>query len=132
MDIIEIEREFVRFIAEKTNLIVDKNIFRGGIPHGVPEGVGVIFGAEIKLNTFYGFRPQAWNVQIIGKYAERDVIISLQNILNQIVPCYDIVRENINFASIEANGNSEPYITSDDGKEKYCVSFNCILTVIAL
>ena len=130
MDIIEIEREFVRFIAEKTNLSVDKNIFRGGIPHGVTEGVGIIFGAEVKLNNFYGFRPQGWNVQIIGKYFERDVIIALQNILNQIVPCYDIDRENLTFISIEASGNSEPYITNDDGKEKYCISFNCILTII--
>ena len=48
MDVIEIERTFTAWLAEKLNLAVDNGIYRGGIPQGVDYGVAVIFGSEVK------------------------------------------------------------------------------------
>ena len=65
MDVVTIERDFTSWLAQKLGLEIDKSIFRGGIPEKLEEGVGVLFGAEVPVSGFYGFRPRTWNTQEI-------------------------------------------------------------------
>ena len=81
MDVVTIERDFTAWIASKLNLTVDTNIFRGGIPEGVEEGVGVLFGSEVPSRSFYGFRPRSWNVQVLAKFESRDAAFVLNSCL---------------------------------------------------
>ena len=130
MDVIEIERAFTAWLAEKLNLAVDDGIYRGSIPQGVDYGVGVIFGSEVKAAGFYGFRPRTWNVQILAKFDERDPALVLQSCLNMLVPQTEFVYNGVRVLSVTANGSGEPYTAEDDGKVKHFVSVNWVVSVL--
>ena len=130
MDVVTIERDFVNWIAGKLNLTVDENIFRGGIPQGLDQGVGVLFGSETPSQGFYGFRPRTWNAQILAKFKDRDAAMMLQSCLSGLFPCAGFTSGETRFLTIEPRGSSEPYIADDDGIEKTFVSFNIVLSVL--
>ena len=130
MDVIEIERDFTAWIAQKLNLTVDADCFRGGIPDGIEYGVGVIFGSEEKIAGFYGFRPRTWNVQVLAKFDSRDAAMVLQTCLNALVPNTGFAFGSTRFMSVVQRGMSEPYTAEDGGKVKTFVSFNMAVTVL--
>ena len=132
MDVIAIERDFVNWVAGKLNLAVDEWIFRGGIPDSVEQGVGVLFGAEIPVQGFYGFRPRTWNAQILAKFDDRDAAMTFQSCLSGLFPCSGFTSGETRFLSIEPRGSSEPYAADDSGKEKTYVSFNVVLSVLTI
>lgn len=130
MNIVDAERDFTDWIAEKLNLEIDKGIYRGGIPEGVKYGVGVIFGAEEKSLGFYGFRPRAWNVQILGKFKKRDGALAFQTFMNGLFPNHGFTQGETKILSIYPSGSSEPYLDDDNGARKYFVSINVVVTVL--
>ena len=130
MDVVTIERDFVTWVADKLNLSLDESIFRGGIPKGVSQGVGVLFGSEIPSQGFYGFRPRAWNAQILAKFDDRDAAMVLQASLSGLFPCTGFISGNTRFLTIEPRGSSEPYTADDNGREKTFISFNVVLSVL--
>ena len=130
MDVIEIERAFTGYVAEKLNLAVDAGIYRGGIPEGVEYGIAVIFGSEIKATGFYGFRPRTWNVQILAKFDDRDAAMILQTCLNGLAPSTDFTHGGVKFLSIVPRGSGEPYEAADEGKIKHFVSVNWTVSVL--
>lgn len=130
MDVIAIERDFTAWVAYKLNLTVDVDCFRGGIPDGVEQGVGVLFGSEEKAPGFYGFRPRTWNVQVLAKFDDRDAAMVLQTCLNALVPHTGFTYGSTRFMSLVQRGTSEPFIADDNGKEKTFVSFNMVVTVL--
>ena len=130
MDVIEIERAFTAWLAEKLNLPVDAGIYRGGIPQGVDYGVAVIFGSEVKSAGFYGFRPRTWNVQILAKFDERDPALVLQTCLNALTPQPGFAYGGMQVLSLVSRGSGEPYLAEDDGKVKHFVSVNWVVSVL--
>lgn len=130
MDVVKIEQDFTAWVAEKLNLEIDEGIFRGGIPTGVENGVGVVFGAEIPTSGFYGFRPRTWNAQILAKFDDRDAAMILLSCLNGLFPCAGFTSGETNFRYIEPRGGAEPYAVEDGGKIKTYVSFNVVLSVL--
>ena len=130
MDVLTIERDFTAWVASVLNLTVDQDVFRGGIPEGVEQGVGVLFGSEVPSRGFYGFRPRTWNVQIIGKYADRDASMRLLSCLNGLFPRPGFTHNSTKFVSISPRGASEPYEADDGGVMKTFVSFNVLLSVL--
>ena len=117
----------MRFIAEKTNLIVDKNIFRGNIPAG-KKGIAVILGSEVP-NTGQ-FRPRMYNLQILGKFADRDSAIRMLAKLSGTMPMHEVSIDGIRFKSISQQGGGEPYKAEDDGKMYWYASFNAVAVVL--
>lgn len=130
MDVVTIERDFTAWVAGKLNLKLDKGIFRGGIPQGVGTGVGVLFGSEVSAAGFYGFRPRTWNVQILGKFDDRDAAMILLSCLNGLFPCAGFTCGETKIRHIEPRGGAEPYTVEDGGTVKTCVSFNLLLSVL--
>ena len=131
MDIVNIERDFTSWVAEKLNLEIDKTIFRGGIPEKIKEGVAVMFGSQIPSAGFYGFRPQTWNVQILAKFDKRDAAMSFLARVNRLFPqTCGVIHGNTNFRTIELQSMSEPYQTADHGKNKWFVSVNVVAVVL--
>ena len=130
MNVVAIEQVFTAWVAEKLNLTVDENIFRGAIPDGVGQGVGVRFGSEVPNTGFYGFRPRTWNVQILGKSGDRDAAMELLAGLSGLFPCADFKYRNVRFRSVIPAGVPEPYSADDGGSEKIFLSFNVVLSVL--
>lgn len=130
MDVVAIERDFTAWVAEKLNLELDKGIYRGPIPSGLECGVGVLFGSEVPAAGFYGFRPRTWNVQILGKFDDRDAAMILLSCLNGLFPCAGFTCGETKIRHIEPRGGAEPYTVEDGGKVKTYVSFNLLLSVL--
>ena len=131
MNIVNIERDFTSWIAEKLNLEIDKTIFRGGMPEKIKEGVAVMFGSQIPSAGFYGFRPQTWNVQILAKFDKRDNAMMFQTRVNRLFPqTGGVIHNNTNFRTIELQSMAEPFQGTDHGKNKWFVSVNIVLSVL--
>ena len=131
MDVVTIERDFTFWMGEKLHLEIDKTIFRGNMPEKISEGVAVMFGSQIPSASFYGFRPQTWNVQILAKFMKRDTALELQSQVNRIFPqTGGLIYKNTNFRTIELQSISEPFQGTDRGKTKWFVSANIVLSVL--
>lgn len=127
MDVVEIERAFTSWIAEKLGLTVDTNIFRGGVPADM-DGAAVLFNGELKKNGMIA--PRIWNAQILAKFDDRDEALRFLARLTGIFPCYDITHSGVTFKVISQRGTSEPYSATDNGKVRWFASFNVLLIVL--
>jgi hypothetical protein len=127
MDIVEIEKTLTKWAADILGLTVDEDIFRGNIPTG-KTGVAVILGSEIYSET--RFRPRTYNLQIIGKYENRDEAFRMLSKLSGSLPIHETNIYGVRFKSISQRGDSEPYKTNDNGKEFYYGSFNAVAVVL--
>lgn len=131
MDFATVERDFTGWIAAQLTRTVDSTIFRGGIPEGYDNVVGVVFGAKIQTRSFYGFRPQAWNVQIVGKFDDRDTANQLVSTLSNLFPIQEFTHGGTKFMSAyPTTAANEPYEDDDNGKVKHFVSYNLAVTVL--
>jgi hypothetical protein len=126
MDVIEIERDFTAFMAQKLNLAVDKQIFRGGVPAG-KTGVGILFDGEIKDKMI---APRQWNVQILAAFIERDDAMRFISKVTGLFPCYEQKGKSCVFKSILLRGNGTAYRSPDGGKTKWFASINLFAVVL--
>ena len=126
MDVVIIEQAFTSWIAEKLNLTVDTDIFRGGVPDGM-DGTAVLFNGEIKSRMI---APRTWNAQILSKFDDRDHAMRFLAKLTGLFPCYDISHSGVVFKVISQRGSSEPYRAPDGGRTRCFVSFNVTLVVL--
>jgi hypothetical protein len=127
MDIVEIEKTLTTWIADKLKMTVDKNIFRGNIPVG-KTGAAVILGSEIP--GFSQFRPKTYNLQILGKFSERDSAVRFLSKLSGLFPMHEVTIGGTRFKSISQQGGGEPYKAEDNGKIYYYASFNAVAVVL--
>ena len=131
MDFATVERDFTAWMAGKLNLVVDTSIFRGGIPEGYDNVVGIVFGAKRNTRTFYGFRPEAWNVQIVGKFTDRDAANQMVSFISTLFPVQDFSQAGTQFISAyPTTETNEPYEDDDNGTVKHFVSYNLAVTVL--
>ena len=131
MDVVNVERDFTAWLATQLTLTVDTTIFRGGIPEGYNNAVGVVFGAKMQTRTFYGFRPQKWHVQICGKFDDRDTANQFVSTLSALFPIQEFQHGGTQFLSAYPDAESvEPYEADDNGKVKSFVSYNIGLAVL--
>lgn len=127
MDVVEIERILTNWIAGMLGMTVDKNIFRGIIPAG-KTGVCVVLGSEIP--TFNQFRPRAYNLQILGKFKDRDDATRMLSKLSGSLPLHEVNISGIRFKSISQQGGGEPYRAEDDGRYYWYASFNATAVIL--
>lgn len=127
MDIVEIERTLTMWAAKVLNLTVDKGIYRGAIPTG-KMGVAVILGSEIPGTG--QFRPRTYNVQILGKFKDRDSASRMLSKLSGALPVHEKIINGMKFKSLSQRGESEPYKTEDNGQIVFNASFNAIAVVL--
>ena len=127
MDVVEIERTLTQWAAGVLGLTVEKNIFRGNIPVG-KTGVAVILGSAIPQTG--QFRPRTYNLQIIGKFKERDAASRMLSKMSGVLPLHEVNINGIRFKSISQQGGGEPYKAEDDGKVYFYASFNAIAVVL--
>lgn len=131
MDFANVERDFTGWVATQLNKTVDSTIFRGGLPEGYDNVLGVVFGAKLQTRSFYGFRPHAWNVQIIGKYTDRDTANQVVATISNLFPIQDFSHGGTKFISAYPTAASnEPYEDDDNGKVKHFISYNLAVTVL--
>lgn len=127
MDVVEIERTLTNWVAELLGLVVDKGIFRGNIPTG-KTGVAVILGSEIPGTN--RFRPKQYNLQILGKFKDRDAAVRMLSKLSGSLPLHEVNIGGTRFKSISQQGGGEPYKAEDNGKMYFYSSFNAIAVVL--
>lgn len=121
-----IERALTRYVASELGLVVDREIYRGGIPDGASTGVSVIINNEI---VDYQVRVPTYNLQLLGKFSSRDEACDFLANAKKLIPCYGKNFENIKIHSMLARGSGEPYNNGDSGAIKYFASFNLIVVV---
>jgi hypothetical protein len=126
MDVVEIERDFTSLMAQKLNLVVDKQIFRGGVPAG-KTGVGILFDSEIKDKMI---APRQWNIQVLAAFEERDDAMRFVSKVTGLFPCYDQVCNSCVFKSVSLRGNGTAYRSPDGGKTKWFASINLFAVVL--
>jgi hypothetical protein len=126
MDIVEIEKVLTNWTAALLNLTVDKQIFRGSIPTG-KLGIAVILGSEIPTS---GFRPKVYNLQILGKFTDRDSAVRMLSRLSGALPLHETNISGMRFKSISQQGGGEPYKAEDNGKYYWYASFNATVVVL--
>ena len=127
MDIVEIEKVLTNWTASLLNLTVDKQIFRGSIPTG-KLGIAVILGSEIP--TSGQFRPKVYNLQILGKFTDRDSAVRMLSRLSGALPLHETNISGMRFKSISQQGGGEPYKAEDNGKIYWYASFNATAVVL--
>lgn len=127
MDIVLIEKAMTNWVAGVLGLTVDDGIFRGGIPTGFDTGVGVILNGEIRDNTL---RPRTYNVQVLGKFGDRDSALRMLSRLAEKLPIYGMTQDDLVFRVLMQRGDSEPYTAEDNGRIKYYASFNMLAVVL--
>jgi hypothetical protein len=132
MNIINAERALTAFWADALGLTVDTNIFRAGIPAGMAEGVTVILGTEITSNDQ---EIKKYNVQLLGKYNDRDVAKQFIEDISNALPCYgqavtllddDEKEYDFTFRGMIKHGSGGTWTQTDDGQKKTYASFNLI------
>lgn len=126
MDVVEIEREFTSLMAEKLNLTVDKEIFRGGLPAG-KNGVGVLFYNEIKDKQI---APRQWNIQVLGSFDDRDDAMRFVSKVSGFFPCYDIQRQSCTFKTISLRGSGAAYRSPEQGRTRWFATVNLFAVVL--
>lgn len=121
IDWTEFERSATGLIAERLGLVVDEQIFRGGIPQGVPTGVGVVANSLATV-PYYGVSHPTFDVQVLGRFLHRDEAATLLSRLYSM----NIERgaQYGGFAYIDAARTSEiaPYQSDEGGRRCWCVS----------
>ena len=84
IDPAQVERALTKYIAEKLNLTVDKEIFRGGLPLGV-DGVGVELTRE-ELSNSVGLRTVSATVECLN--VNRDYVFTVIQKICSYLPAY--------------------------------------------
>lgn len=128
MDVVVIERALTNWAARILSKTVDTNIFRGGIPTGIETGVGVLIESEISKRGL--FQPRIYNVQILGKFADRDDAMKMNSKLTGSLPIYGNTVDNVSFRVLVQRGDAACYKYEDAGKMKWYASFNLLAVVL--
>ncbi len=127
MDVIQLERDLTAWIAAILEKEVDAGVFRGGIPASMPTGVGVMLKSEIKGIVI---DQQAYNVQILGKFNDRDEAMQMLDKINRAIPCYGKTAGSFTLTAVIPRGDSEPYTYQESGVVKTYASRNLIISVL--
>ncbi|MGF0036470.1 hypothetical protein [Victivallis vadensis] len=130
MDTVQLERELTDWAAGVLGLTVDSGIYRGGIPAGIAEGVGVMLTGEVISVSLH---VPEFNVQVLGKFTgddARDKALAMAAKLSAALPRYGLELENFRVAALLPRGNAEPYQAESDGVAAIHASFNLTASVL--
>ncbi|MCP3967472.1 MAG: hypothetical protein GY750_07115 [Lentisphaerae bacterium] len=115
---IQLERALTHYIADKLNLEVDKEIFRGGLPVGT-DSCSVML---LESRTTNELGCQRFMVKFYCSYPERDLIMSTVNSLVCNFPAYGIAlamgSSNLKLKSITKGMSGLGKDFADDGQLK--------------
>jgi hypothetical protein len=130
LDMAQFERAVTAYIGEKLNLIVDTDIFRGGIPTG-EEGCGVVL-AEQRLTKYLASERYEFCFSCLK--TDRDEVMQIINNLKNCFPVYgeNIILENNDNMSLKAVLNDSIRLNfeiADDGKLKTLGELTLIIVV---
>ena len=137
IDVTELEKSLTMFVANKLGLTVDVNVFRGGIPDGVDEGLGVLIDTD-KSNgatwpsVVYEIHAasRAFDAQVVGKYNTREQAWSMVTALRDLYPVWNEPLHNFTIVSMTGRGDCAVYPVADAGRTKYYTSLNLQLCAV--
>ena len=123
-----LERDLTAYFGNLLGLVVDASIFRGQIPESVENGVSLrVTGtsdATADDNPLY-------NVQIYGKFNDRDDAWKLCTKCADILPVYGEKTEHFHIVFILPDGGlNAPVVIDDKGKKKQFASVNMRVSVL--
>ena len=127
-DVTTLERDLTAYFGNLLGLVVDSGIFRGQIPESVENGVALrVTGVpEPSLND-----NPTYNVQLYGKFADRDDAWKLCTKCADYLPVYGEITEHFNIKFILQEGSmSNPVQIDDKGKKKQFASVNMRVSVL--
>lgn len=127
MDLTEAERDLAAFFAEQLGLELDSEIFRGQIPAG-QNGIAVRIDSMIDSDVD---APLSCNVQLIGKFPDRDDGLNFVGNVPLIVPCWNVQLEHVCIKSLFFRGSGTVYQDTDAGVVKNFVSINLVAVLTA-
>jgi len=128
MDLTKAERDLTSFFAEQLDLELDSEIFRGQIPAG-QNGIAVRIDSMIDADRS---EPVTCNVQLIGKFPDRDDGLSFVGNVSLIVPCWNVQLEHVCVKSLFFRGSGTVYPDTDAGVVKNFVSVNLVAVLTDL
>lgn len=117
----DFEQSVTELFASKLGLVVDAQIFRGGIPQGINTGVGVVAGS-LETVPYYGVRNPTFDVQILGRFHHRDDAFTLLSKLYSLNIERGTQYYGFCYKSITRTSSIEPYKADDSGRLCWCVS----------
>ena len=123
-----LERELTAYFAEKLDLTVDAQFFRGQIPETVESG------AALQITNFHennDLSQPMYDLQILGKYPTRDEAWELACKCARLVPVYGEQTEHYAIAFIQSVGGlNAPVQVEDKGRRFQFVSINFLAAVL--
>ncbi len=125
-----LEKALQAWLASKLGLVVDTKLFRGAIPSGVDNAACVRLETPLKENA--PVQMDAWNVQILGKFKERDDAMAFVANVSRLVPAHGISitvgASTVELNSVIPRGDGATYQDGPDaGSLKWMATINLIV-----
>ena len=125
MNIVDIERAITSWIAGLLGMTVDRDVFRGGIPHGHDNAIGVLTNSEYADNSI-NFRDL--KMQILGRFDDRDNALRALDAVYRDLPRYGMLVRGTRIDAVTLDGDPAIFRDSSDGKDQFCVSVNLMVS----
>ena len=136
VDVAQLERNLAAYLAGRRGMTVDEDLFRGGIPDGVAEGLAVLVGQEkntasrsvaiYELHTL----ARTFAMQVIGKFDDRDEAWAMATLLRDLFPVWNESMQDYTIVSLVPGGDSFVYPSADGGAVKHNLSVNLTICVV--
>ena len=121
IDTVAFEQALTAWFAARLDLTVDAEIFRGALPVGESSAAAVIIDGS---TVYDDIRPTEYNVQILGRYEDRDDACRLLDGVAALVPAYGVVVGDCRLAYLLTVGTGMPYVSGVGGTLRYYASYN--------
>lgn len=122
------ERELTDYMAGRLGRVVDKTIFRGGLPTGVSCGAAVLIDSDITPRALIDV--PTYNVQVIGKFDSRAAALSFIGEVGELLPVYGVALPSFIIVSMSARGDGgTPFDDQEQGHIRWYASYNLIVSV---
>lgn len=115
------ERAATGLLAERLGLVVDEQIFRGGVPQGAPAGVGVLANSLAPV-PYYGVANPTFDVQLLGRFPHRDEAQALLSRLYSLNVPRGTAHGGFRFLEIARTSDIAPYPSDEGGRRCWRVS----------
>ena len=123
-----LEQDLTAFFGCQLGLVVDSSIFRGQIPESVGNGVALRVTGTPEASS--DDNPM-YNVQILGKFFDRDDAWKLCTKCADLIPLYGIQTEHFHIVYILPDaGINAPVQIDDKGRTKQFASVNMRVSVL--
>lgn len=130
MDTVLIEQAAVGYLAEQLNMIIDNDIFRGGMPSEIVDAAALILDRRAAVER----RSQdAFSVSLYARRINRDDLLGVESLLSSLLPVFGATFDQggytVSFHSIRRNGFGGITSTSFNSQECFLLDQKLEITV---